>query len=126
MWPKVLMDLAPHLVRLVPAANRFLQDKAGGDAANQAAIDALAAQVHGDLGLVTAAHTSMYRQLNEQGEKIDRLGNDLAATRLAVEAADGRLARMQRRTSALTRMLIASLVMIFLLMLMVFALLFKH
>jgi len=46
--------------------------------------------------------------------------------RTAIESTEGRVARMQRRTSMLSRLLIAALVMIFLLMLMVVALLFKH
>jgi hypothetical protein len=126
MWPKALIELVPHIVRLVPAANRFLQDKAGGDQASRQAVEALENSVHGDLSRITAAHTSMFRQLNDQSEKIDRLTSDLAASRLAIESSEGRMARLQRRSNALTKMMIASLVMMFFLLLMVFALLFKH
>jgi len=126
MWPKALIELAPHLVRLVPAANRFFSDKASGDEANRKAMEAMAAGLRGDLGQVTAAHSGLYRQLNEQAEKLSGVASDLGVVRVAVESTDGRVARMQRKISTLSNLLIAALVMNFVLMLMMFALLFKH
>jgi hypothetical protein len=120
------MELLPHLVKLVPAANRFLQDRNSGDEATRQAMDAMAARVRSDLEQVTAAHSGIYRQLNEQAGRLEQVAADVAATRVAIESAEGRVARMQRRTNVLSRMLVAALVMIFALMVMVFALLFRH
>jgi len=120
------MEILPHLVRFVPAANRFLQDRSAGDEATRNAMDALSTRLHGDLEQVTAAHSGIYRQLNEQAGKLEQVATDVTAMRTAIESTEGRVARMQRRTSMLSRLLIAALVMIFLLMLMVVALLFKH
>ena len=68
MWPKALLELAPHLVRLVPAANNFFQNKSAGDEANRKALEDIAEGLRGDLGQVTASHAGLYRQLNEQSE----------------------------------------------------------
>ena len=50
MWPKALLELAPHLVRLVPAANNFFQNKSAGDEANRKALEDIAEGLRGDLG----------------------------------------------------------------------------
>jgi hypothetical protein len=126
MWPKALLELAPHLVRLVPAANNFFQNKSAGDEANRKAMEAMAEGLRGDLGQVTAAHSGLYRQLNEQSEKLALLSVDVAAVRVATEALEGRLARMQRRHGTTTKLLVAVAVMNFVLLLMVFALFFRH
>jgi flagellin-like hook-associated protein FlgL len=126
MWPKMLLDLAPHLVRLVPAANRFLQDKSASDEANREAMEQMAAGLRGDIGQVTASHAGIYRQLNEQSEKLERVAADVAVARMSAESTEGRMVRMQRRVGTMMKLLVASLVMSFVLLLVVFALLFKH
>jgi hypothetical protein len=126
MWPKMLLDLAPHLVRLVPAANRFLQDKSASDEANRVAMEQMAAGLRGDIGQVTASHAGIYRQLNEQSEKLERVASDVAVARMSAESTEGRMVRMQRRVGTMMKLLVASLVMSFVLLLVVFALLFRH
>ena len=59
MWPKViaqLVELLPHLSRLVPMADKFLSSKANSEKANEAAMVAMAEGVRGDLGQVLALH----------------------------------------------------------------------
>jgi len=126
MWPKALLELAPHLVRLVPAANNFFQNKSAGDEANRKALDAMAEGLRGDLGQVTSSHAGLYRQLNEQSEKLASLSADVAAARVATESLEGRLARLQRRQGTTTKLLVAVAVMNFVLLLMVFGLFFRH
>jgi chromosome segregation ATPase len=126
MWPKVLLELAPHLVKFVPAANRFLQDREAGDEGNRKAMEAMSAELRGELAQVTAAHAGLYRQIHEQAEMLAAMTADVTAARLAVESVEGRLARMQRRTGTMSKLLIAALVMNFVLILMVFALFFRH
>ncbi len=126
MWPKALLELAPHLVRLVPAANNFFQNKSAGDEANRKALEDIAEGLRGDLGQVTASHAGLYRQLNEQSEKLALMAADVAASRASMESIEGRLARLQRRYGTTTKLLIAALVMNFVLLLMVFALFFRH
>jgi len=126
MWPKALLELAPHLVRLVPAANRFLQDKAAGDDANRKAIETMAEGLRGDLGQVTAAHAGLYRQLNEQSEALAVMKASVEATRIAVESAEGRVARLQRRVLTNTKLLAAALFLNLVLILLVIVLLVRH
>lgn len=126
MWPKALLELAPHLVRLVPAANNFFQNKSAGDEANRKALEDIAEGLRVDLGQVTASHAGLYRQLNEQSEKLALMAADVAASRVSMESIEGRLARLQRRYGTTTKLLIAALVMNFVLLLMVFALFFRH
>jgi uncharacterized protein involved in exopolysaccharide biosynthesis len=126
MWPKALLELAPHLVRLVPAANNFFQNKSAGDEANRKALEDIAEGLRGDLGQVTASHAGLYRQLNEQSEKLALMAADVAASRASMESIEGRLARLQRRYGTTTKLLVAALVMNFVLLLMVFALFFRH
>ena len=126
MWPKALLELAPHLVRLVPAANNFFQNKSAGDEANRKALEDITEGLRGDLGQVTASHAGLYRQLNEQSEKLALMAADVAASRASMESIEGRLARLQRRYGTTTKLLIAALVINFVLLLMVFALFFRH
>jgi hypothetical protein len=126
MWPKALLELAPHLVRLVPAANRFFQDKASTDDANRKAMEAMAEGLRGDLGQVTAAHAGLYRQLNEQSESLAVMKASVEATRLAVESAEGRIARLQRRVLTNTKLLAAALFLNLVLILLVIMLLVRH
>ena len=126
MWPKALLELAPHLVRLVPAANNFFQNKSAGDEANRKALEDIAEGLRVDLGQVTASHAGLYRQLNEQSEKLALMAADVAASRASMESIEGRLARLQRRYGTTTKLLIAALVINFVLLLMVFALFFRH
>ena len=88
MWPKMLIELLPHLTRLVPMWERFLNSKAANDKAAENAMNAMAEGVRGDLGQVTAAHAGLYRQLQDQSAQIAGLGAELAATRVAAERAE--------------------------------------
>jgi len=126
MWPKALLELAPHIVRLVPAANRFLQDKAAGDDANRKAMEAMAEGLRGDLGQVTAAHAGLYRQLNEQSETLAVTKASAEAAKLAAESAEGRVARLHRRVLVNTKLLAAVLLMNLVLVVLVIVLLVRH
>jgi phage-related tail protein len=126
MWPKALLELAPHLVRLVPAANRFFQDKASGEDADHKAMEAMAEGLRGDLGQVTAAHAGLYRQLNEQSEALAGIKASVEEARLTAASAEGRVARLQRRAALNTKLLAAVLVLNFALVLLVIVLLVRH
>jgi septal ring factor EnvC (AmiA/AmiB activator) len=99
MWPKALaqlIELAPHITRLVPAADRFLNTKTASEEASRNAMQQMAEGLRGDLGQVTASHAGLYRQLNEQSEKLAGIAADARATRAAVDLLEDRLARMEK------------------------------
>jgi hypothetical protein len=112
MWPKALsqlIEIAPHIARLLPTADRFLQSRVTGDDATRATLGRMSDDVRADLNRVTAAHEGIYRQLNEQGERFAQLGEQVNAARTAAEAAEERAGTLERRvaiTSAMVTILL--------------------
>lgn len=73
MWPKAfsqLIELAPHISRLLPMADRFFQTKTAGDDGTRKVVEALALDMHGNLGQVTAAQTTLRRQMEDLSGKV--------------------------------------------------------
>ena len=87
MWPK-LLELLPHLTRLVPMLERYLASRQVKDQVNEEKLTALAETVRGDLGQVTAAHAGLYRQLQALSAQVTALEEELKATRAAAERAE--------------------------------------
>ncbi len=129
MWPKAfaqLIELAPHISRLLPLADRFFQSKAVADDGSRQAMEAMAEGLRGDVGQVTAAHAGLYKQmhdlsgsleavntgLREQvtalnstvgtlGAKIESTAGDVRGARLAAESVEARLTRIEARQGRL-------------------------
>src|SRR5436305_10462617 len=100
MWPKALaqlIELAPHAARLLPMADKFFSAKTAGEEANRKAMEAMADGLRGDLGQVTASHAGLYRQLNNQSEKLAEISAEARAARAAAEAANARITHLERR-----------------------------
>jgi chromosome segregation ATPase len=115
MWPKALsqlIELAPHLSRLLPMADRFFQSKTADSEASRTAMEQMAEGLRGDLGQVTASHAGLYRQLNEQSEKLTALGSDLHTTKLSVDSVESRLAAIETRISSAYIFIVTGLVML--------------
>lgn len=109
MWPKALaqlIELAPHIARLLPTADRFLQQRSAGDEATRAAVTKLGEDVRSDVNRVTASHEGIYRQLNEQGERMTQLTEQMTAVRTAAESAEERASALERDV-ATSRVLLA-------------------
>ena len=94
MWPALvqLLELAPHVTRLVPMADRYLQSKADSGKAQRRAMEEMAERLRGDMGQLAdglrrdltqlaAAQAGIYHQLNQQSETLARLAADMRATR---------------------------------------------
>ena len=53
MWPRLLtqlLELLPHMTRLVPMADKYFASKTAGEKANEAALAAMAEGVRAILG----------------------------------------------------------------------------
>jgi septal ring factor EnvC (AmiA/AmiB activator) len=103
MWPKVLaqlIELLPHVSRLVPMADKFLNSKAAAERANEAAFAAVAEGVRGDLGQVTKAHAGLYRQLQDQSAQIAGVGDEVKQTRAALEQQERKIESLERRLAS--------------------------
>ena len=108
MWPKALLELVPHVIRLIPQADRYFQNKSAGEESNRRVIDSVTALTEGlrsDLGQVTASHAGLYRQLNEQSEKLAAIAADAHAAKIAAELADARVAVLEKRARIHTNLL---------------------
>ena len=100
MWPKALaqlIELAPYIARMLPTADRYLQSRVANDEATREALAKVGDDVRADINRVTSSHEGIYRQLNEQGEKFAQLNEQMTAGREAAEAAEERVAAMERR-----------------------------
>jgi conjugal transfer/entry exclusion protein len=124
MWPKALMqliELAPHVTRLVPMADRYLQSKTDGGKAQRRALDEMGERLRGDLALtaerthgdftrVTAAQEGIVQQLTKQNATLESLAAELQAARLKSDAVDERMARMETRSQRLWMALVGGLI----------------
>lgn len=131
MWPKAiaqLIEVLPHAARLLPVADKFFQSKTAGEEANRRAMEAMADGLRGDLGQVTAAHAGLYRQLNDQSEKLAEISAEARAARAAADAADARVANLERRLDrmAMLLLLIASLAVVLLILSVILVLRHAH
>ena len=100
MWPKALaqlIELAPHIARVLPTADRYLQSRTAGDQATREALAKFGDDVRSDINRVTASHEGIYRQLNEQGERFAQLTEQMTAVRAAAESAEERVAALEQR-----------------------------
>ncbi len=100
MWPKALaqlIELAPHIARMLPTADRYLQSKVASDDATRAVLAKMGDDMRADINRVTASHEGIYRQLNEQGERFAQLSEQMTAVRAAAEATEERVAALEQR-----------------------------
>jgi septal ring factor EnvC (AmiA/AmiB activator) len=130
MWPKALsqlIELAPHITRLLPVADRFLQSKSADAEASRSAMQQMAEGLRGDLGQVTASHAGLYRQLNDQSEKLSNISADVHAVRLSTDSLEARITLLEQRLSKLGLVLaVALLLLATVCILSVFILVYQH
>ncbi|HWB33549.1 MAG TPA: hypothetical protein VG714_10265 [Acidobacteriaceae bacterium] len=100
MWPKMLLELLPHLTRLVPLADRYLTSRSVDDQAHAAAVAALGEEMRSGLGRVDEIHAGLQQALKEQGEQIAEAGMEATRARMAAEQVEQRVAKLERRAKA--------------------------
>jgi len=128
MWPKAittLIELAPHITRLIPQADRFFNSKSAEADASRTAMEQMAEGLRGDLGQVTASHAGLYRQLNEQSAKLTEITDGQRAINTSIASLEMRLTQLETKTTSLYRLVAFGLIAIGLL-LIVAAILLRH
>ncbi|NYF53232.1 hypothetical protein [Tunturiibacter gelidoferens] len=128
MWPKVfaqLVELLPHISRLVPMADRFFTSKAAAEKANEAAMLAMAEGVRGDLGQVTKAHLGLYRQLQDQSAQITEVGEGVKRAQLSMEQHEHRMEALEKQVASFSMWLKAGIPILIALVSMVVVLLVR-
>jgi hypothetical protein len=98
---KQLVELLPHVSRLVPIAERYFSTKAAGDRSNELALAAIAEGMQADMGQVTKAHAGLYRQIQEQGAQIAGIGDEVRHVRGALDASERKVVALERRVESL-------------------------
>jgi len=111
MWPKLLFDLLPHFARLAPVADKYFNSRTASDKAQEAALAALGEDVRREMGQVSEAQAGFSRQLKEQGQQIATSSVEVARVRLAIESAEARIAKLEKRLGVALKLLVAVLVL---------------
>ena len=111
MWPKAflqMLELAPHVTRLVPMADRYMQSRAEVRDRQRRELEQmrgemgqLADGVRGDLNQLAAAQAGIYHQLSEQGDTLTKISADVRAIRSSCEEMEERLTQIEKRISRL-------------------------
>lgn len=104
MWPKVfaqLVELLPHISRLIPMADVFFATKTAGEKTNESALTALANDVRSDLSGITSAHDGLYRQMQEQSGRLGEVEAEARRARIAAEQQLIRTAELNKLLAAL-------------------------
>ncbi len=107
-----LLELAPHITRLVPAADRYLQSRSDGRESQRVAMEQLAEGLRGDVGTIAAAHAGIAETLKEQSEALAGVAIDVKATRLASDALEARLQGLEARMARLWTLVLAGMVVL--------------
>ncbi len=115
MWPKAissLIELAPHITRLVPLADRFFNSKSAEADASRTAMEQMAEGLRGDLGQVTASHAGLYRQLNDQSVQLSAVAADVRGVKLSADSLEARMTRVEAQIVRLTQLVGIALLML--------------
>ena len=129
MWPKALaqlIELAPYIARMLPTADRYMQSRNAADEATRAALTKVGEDVRSDINRVTASHEGIYRQLNEQSERIAQISEQVNGARAAAEIAEERAGALERRVTISNAMLGVVLPLNVILLALVIYLVFRH
>ena len=118
MWPALLqlIELAPHVTRLVPMADRYLQSKADGGKAQRRALEEMAERLRGDLGQASEGTrlelTQLGQQLHPAAEQraLASVAENVQAARRSSDEMEARMKGMEARMARLWMILIAGLV----------------
>ena len=105
MWPKLLFDLLPHFSRLLPVADKYLARISANEKAQAEALAALNADMRKQMGRVAETQAGVARQLQQQSTQIAEIAVDVARTRMGIEGAEERIAKLEKSMGMAVRLL---------------------
>ena len=136
MWPVLvqLLKLAPHVTRLAPVADRYLQSRADNGESQRRALDEMGERLrgelaltgermHGDVTRLTETQAGILQQLTEQSEALERIAAESHSARMASEALDERIRGMEAQMARLWMIFIAGIIVLAILAAVMIALL---
>ena len=108
MWPRLiaqLLELLPHVSRLVPVADKYFSTKSASERAQEAAIAALAADLRTGVGGLTEAQAGavagLDRQMKAQAAELIEVRAALKESQASLVAQENRLVAIERGVRAL-------------------------
>ena len=140
MWPKLLMqylpqlfELMPHVTRVVPMADKYLQARS----ANESAVVTTLEGVRSDLGTTSAglqtelaqvrkAHLEMAERLDEFAGRVELGVTEATRGRMAAELAQNHAAEVETQLRSLRLWVKVGVVLILVLLLVVISLMLKE
>lgn len=127
MWSSIAQNVVELLVpHLGTAVSRAFNKQSPDTDASRTAIEQVTQNLRGDLGQVTAAHASLYRQLNEQSDKLSTLASDTHSIKLQTSGIEDRLILLERRSSIQQKLAVAALFLLSACAVLLLILLFHH
>jgi hypothetical protein len=102
MWLKILRETVPHLVRLAPAAQKYLEGRGGQESA---ALAGLQESLKGDLGKVTSTNASLHRQLQDQTAVLVEVRDQVSGLEDLHVSLSARVESMENQLVSVTRWL---------------------
>lgn len=124
MWP-MLLELLPHLTRLMPAADKYLANRGASDKALESSLTSLNDTVRGQMRHVVEEQAGIRSQLQEQSVQVAEVAVEVTRVRMGVESLEERVARLEKATAVSMRLLAAALVLLAMVSALVVVLLFK-
>ncbi len=122
-----LIELAPHVTRLVPMADRYLQSKTDSGKAQRRALEEMAERLRGDIGQareeMRGELTQVGQQLQAQSATLASLAENVQAARRSSDEMEARLKGMEARMARLGMILIAGMVVLAILAVVIIAML---
>lgn len=112
MWPRLLLEILPHLSRLVPAADTYLSTRRKSDEALQAALTSLGDEVRSGFARAAEDQGTRDRKLEAQIAVLEGFAAELADARSATEHLETRLAAVEGGLVLMTRLLWAVLALL--------------
>lgn len=103
MWPKAfsqLVELAPHITRLLPLADRYFKDKSTSDEATRKALDDLQVNHRAALDAQRASVTDLADRLHAD---LGGITSQLTTQNTQTTALQRQLADLERQLSGVTR-----------------------
>jgi hypothetical protein len=98
MWPSIAQNvvelLVPHLGTAVTRVFNKQRAVDGGDTTDAAIIS-----LRSEISRVSTSHDTLYRQLNEQSDKLSTISSDTHSIKLQTAAIEDRLIALERRAS---------------------------
>jgi hypothetical protein len=118
MWPVLvqLLKLAPHVTRLAPVADRYLQTRAEGRDSERRAVEHTVDGLRGDLAQTAERMQGDLTQVNAaqaaKSETLASLAADMRATRLASDEIEARIKGMEARMARMWNIFLAGMVVL--------------